>query len=224
MIGSPPGYLGYGEEGHLTGPISKLGHAVVLFDEVEKAHANCHRLMLQLFDEGVLTDGKGKHVDFSQCVVIMTSNIGRDLWADEKTLLGFASAMSPQEPSAKAVLEFLLKSLPSEFVNRIDDLVPFRTFQRTDLVPIAQKMMKEEEERWNLRGKKITYEPQLISLLVDTGYNARLGARHLSRNLEKLVSQPLSEAACQDNWPKVVHIRLVTQPDRTVSLELNPPA
>jgi ATP-dependent Clp protease ATP-binding subunit ClpC len=224
MIGSPPGYLGYGEEGHLTGPIAKLGHAVVLFDEVEKAHANCHRLMLQLFDEGVLTDGKGKRVDFSQCVVIMTSNIGRDLWADEKNALGFASAMSPQEPSAKAVLEFLLKSLPSEFVNRIDDLVPFRTFQRTDLLPIAQKMMKEEEERWNLRGKKIFYEPQLISLLVDTGYNARLGARHLSRNLEKLVSQPLSEAACQDAWPKVVQIKLVTQPDRSVSLELNPPA
>ena len=222
MIGSPPGYLGYGEEGHLTGPISKLGHAVVLFDEVEKAHANCHRLMLQLFDEGVLTDGKGKRVDFSQCVVIMTSNIGRDLWADEKNALGFASAMSPQEPSAKAVLEFLLKSLPSEFVNRIDDLVPFRTFSRTDLVPIAQKMMKEEQELWNLRGKVIQFEDVLINLLVDTGYNARLGARHLARNLEKLVGQPLSEAACQDSWPDVSRVRLVLSGE-TVNLELNPP-
>ena len=225
MIGSPPGYLGYGEEGHLTGPIAKLGHAVVLFDEVEKAHPNCHRLMLQLFDEGVLTDGKGKRVDFSQCVVIMTSNLGRELWAqssEAKNPLGFATAMSPQEPSAKAVLDYLLKSLPSEFVNRIDDLVPFRTFHREDMIPIAQKMMKEEEERWSVRGKKILWEPPLIELLVDTGYNARLGARHLQRNLEKLVSQPLSEAACQDDWMKIVQIRLVQQGE-IVALELNKP-
>jgi len=222
MIGSPPGYLGYGEEGHLTGPIAKLGHAVVLFDEVEKAHENCHRLMLQLFDEGVLTDGKGRRVDFSQCVIIMTSNLGRDLWADEKNPPGFMSAVAPSEPSAKAVLDFLLKSLPSEFVNRIDDLVPFRTFSRADMVPIAQKMMREEEERWNLRGKKLLYDEKLIALLVDTGYNARLGARHLARNLERLVSQPLSEAACQDNWPEVNRVRLHTGAD-AVTLELNPP-
>jgi ATP-dependent Clp protease ATP-binding subunit ClpC len=208
MIGSPPGYLGYGEEGHLTGPVAKLGHAVILFDEVEKAHQNCHRLMLQLFDEGVLTDGKGKRVDFSQCVIIMTSNVGRDLWADEKNPLGFGTAVSPQEPSAKAVLDYLLKSLPSEFVNRIDDLVPFRTFSRTDMLPIAAKMMKEEQERWDLRGKRLIFDDALVNLLVDTGYNARLGARHLARNLEKLVSQQLSEAACQDSWPEISSVTL----------------
>ncbi len=223
MIGSPPGYLGYGEEGHLTGPIAKLGHAVVLFDEVEKAHENCHRLMLQLFDEGVLTDGKGRRVDFSQCVIVMTSNLGRDLWADEKNPPGFMAAMAPSEPSAKAVLDYLLKALPSEFVNRIDDLVPFRTFSRGDMVPIAEKMMREEEERWNLRGKKLLYDEKLTALLVDTGYNARLGARHLGRNLERLVSQPLSEAACQDNWPEVNRVRLRVQGE-TVALEINPPA
>jgi ATP-dependent Clp protease ATP-binding subunit ClpC len=223
MIGSPPGYLGYGEEGHLTGPIAKLGHAVVLFDEVEKAHDNCHRLMLQLFDEGVLTDGKGKRVDFSQCVVIMTSNLGRDLWSEERNPPGFMTAMSPTEPSAKAVLDYLLKSLPSEFVNRIDDLVPFRTFTRVDMIPIAWKMMKEEEERWALRGKKLVFDETLIALLVDTGYSARLGARHLARNLERLVSQPLSEAACQDNWPEVSRVRLVTGTE-SVTLELNPAA
>jgi ATP-dependent Clp protease ATP-binding subunit ClpC len=196
---------------------------VVLFDEVEKAHANCHRLMLQLFDEGVLTDGKGERVDFSQCVIIMTSNLGRELWADEKMPLGFASALSPQEPNAKAVLEYLLKKLPSEFVNRIDDLVPFRTLARHDLVPIAQKMMKEEAERWNLRGKKLFYDEDVVGLLVDTGFNARLGARHLARNLERLVSQPLSEAACQDSWPDISKVRLVRKSD-SLSLELDPPA
>ena len=102
MIGSPPGYLGYGEEGHLTGAVAKLGHCVILFDEVEKAHPNCLRLFLQLFDEGVLTDGKGKRVDFSQCVICMTSNLGRELWADENQQLGFTKAVSPGEPAPSA--------------------------------------------------------------------------------------------------------------------------
>lgn len=222
MIGSPPGYLGYGEEGHLTGAVAKLGHCVILFDEVEKAHPNCLRLFLQLFDEGVLTDGKGKRVDFSQCVIAMTSNLGRELWADENHQLGFAKALSPGEPSAKRVLDYLLKTLPSEFVNRIDDLVPFRNFLRADLLAIARRMMKEEEERWERRGKRIAYSEAVLELLVDTGYNARLGARHLSRNLERLVSQPMSEAACQDSWPEIqqVAMRVV---DGMVELEFSPP-
>ncbi len=217
MIGSPPGYLGYGEEGHLTGAVAKLGHCVILFDEVEKAHPNCLRLFLQLFDEGVLTDGKGKRVDFSQCVIVMTSNLGRELWADNQSL-GFTRALSPSEPSAKRVLDFLLRTLPSEFVNRIDDLVPFRAFQRDDLLSIARKMMKEEEVRWERRGKRIVYGEPVLELLVDTGYDARLGARHLSRNLERLVSQPMSEAACQDSWPDVSKIEMRAT-GQTVAME-----
>ncbi|HEX4461959.1 MAG TPA: AAA family ATPase, partial [Polyangia bacterium] len=222
MIGSPPGYLGYGEEGHLTGAVAKLGHCVILFDEVEKAHPNCLRLFLQLFDEGVLTDGKGKRVDFSQCVIAMTSNLGRELWADENSQLGFAKAMSPGEPSAKRVLDYLLKTLPSEFVNRIDDLVPFRNFLREDLLAIARKMMKEEEERWERRGKRIAYGEAVLELLVDTGYNARLGARHLSRNLERLVSQPMSEAACQDSWPEIQTVEMRAAGEH-VAFEFSPP-
>jgi ATP-dependent Clp protease ATP-binding subunit ClpC len=217
MIGSPPGYLGYGEEGHLTGAVAKLGHCVILFDEVEKAHPNCLRLFLQLFDEGVLTDGKGKRVDFSQCVIAMTSNLGKELWADN-TAMGFARALSPSEPSAKRVLDYLLKTLPSEFVNRIDDLVPFRSFHREDLLSIARKMMKEEEERWDRRGKRILYGEPVLELLVDTGYDARLGARHLSRNLERLVSQPMSEAACQDSWPDIQRIEMRTA-GQTVAMD-----
>jgi ATP-dependent Clp protease ATP-binding subunit ClpC len=222
MIGSPPGYLGYGEEGHLTGAVAKLGHCVILFDEVEKAHPNCLRLFLQLFDEGVLTDGKGKRVDFSQCVICMTSNLGRELWADENQQLGFTKAVSPGEPSAKRVLDYLLKTLPSEFVNRIDDLVPFRNFLRDDLLRIARKMMKEEEERWERRGKRIVYGEPVLELLVDTGYNARLGARHLSRNLERLVSQPMSEAACQDSWPEIQEVQMRAA-GQAVEMEFTPP-
>jgi ATP-dependent Clp protease ATP-binding subunit ClpC len=222
MIGSPPGYLGYGEEGHLTGAVAKLGHCVILFDEVEKAHPNCLRLFLQLFDEGVLTDGKGKRVDFSQCVIVMTSNLGRELWADENQQMGFTKAVSPGEPSAKRVLDYLLKALPSEFVNRIDDLVPFRHFHRDDLLSIARKMMKEEEERWERRGKRILYGEPVLELLVDTGFDGRLGARHLSRNLERLVSQPMSEAACQDSWPDIQQVTMRVAAAK-LDLEFSPP-
>lgn len=222
LIGAPPGYLGYGEEGHLTGPVSKLGHAVVLLDEIEKAHPNCLRLFLQVFDEGILTDGKGRHVSFANCVLIMTSNMGRELWAEGKSSAGFVQAVEPASPGAKMVLDYLLKELPSEFVNRIDDLVPFRAFSREDLVPIARKMMMEETEAWEKRGRKLLFDDSLIELLVDTGYNARLGARHLARNLERLVTQPISEAACQDEWRFVHTVRLLIE-NQSVKLELSPP-
>jgi ATP-dependent Clp protease ATP-binding subunit ClpA len=223
MIGAPPGYLGYGEEGHLTGAIARLGHAVVLFDEIEKAHPNCHRLLLQLFDEGNLTDGKGQRVDFSQSVVIMTSNIGRELWASETKSMGFARGLFASEPSQELVLEHLLRVLPSEFVNRIDDIVPFRAFTREHLEPIAKKMLREEEERWKVRGQALLWDDEIVSLLVDTGHDPRLGARHLQRNLEKLVSQPLSDAACRDNWPEVTRVRLRRAGD-AIQIELNPSA
>jgi ATP-dependent Clp protease ATP-binding subunit ClpA len=113
-----------------------------------------------------------------------------------------------------------LKELPSEFVNRIDDLVPFRAFTRDDLVPIARKMMSEEIEAWEKRGRKLLYDDSLIALVVDTGYNAQLGARHLARNLERLVTQPISEAACQDEWRFVQTVRLIVE-DKSVRLELN---
>jgi ATP-dependent Clp protease ATP-binding subunit ClpA len=221
LIGAPPGYLGYGEEGHLTGPISKLGHAVVLLDEIEKAHPNCLRLFLQVFDEGILTDGKGRHVSFANCVLIMTSNMGKELWAEGKKESGFLQAVEPSSPNAKRVLDYLLKELPSEFVNRIDDLVPFRAFTRDDLVPIAKKMMTEETAAWEKRGRKLLYDDSLVGLVVDTGYNVQLGARHLARNLERLVTQPISEAACQDDWRLVHTVRLVVE-DKLVRLELSP--
>jgi len=126
------------------------------------------------------------------------------------------------EPSAKRVLDYLLKALPSEFVNRIDDLVPFRHFHRHDLLSIARKMMKEEEERWERRGKRIGYSEALLELLVDAGYDARLGARHLSRNVERLVSQPMSEAACQDAWPDILQVSMGVAGDK-VALEFTPP-
>ena len=110
MIGSPPGYLGYGEEGHLTGAVAKLGHCVVLFDEVEKAHPNCLRLFLQLFDEGVLTDGKGKRVDFSQCVIVHdVEPRARAVGRRESAARLRRARCRRDEPSAKRVLEYLLQ-------------------------------------------------------------------------------------------------------------------
>jgi ATP-dependent Clp protease ATP-binding subunit ClpA len=136
--------------------------------------------------------------------------------------MGFTRALSPSEPSAQRVLDYLLKTLPSEFVNRIDDLVPFRAFKREDLISIARKMMKEEEDRWERRGKRIHYAEPVVELLVDTGYDVRLGARHLSRNIERLVSQPMSEAACQDAWPEVQRVTMKADGE-AVAMQFEPP-
>ncbi len=221
VIGAPPGYIGYGEEGHLTGPIARLGHGVVLLDEIEKAHPSVLRIFLQLFDEGFLTDGKGKRIDFSRTVVIMTSNLGRELYAEGQHPLGFMQAVSPNAPKASETLQYLLKHLPSEFVNRIDVLVPFRALERGDLAQIARKMLDDEVQRWVKRGKHLTYDERLVAVLCDRGYDSRLGARHLTRNVEQMVNQPLSEAACGEKWPEVRRVHLNLDDKSAVGLELD---
>ncbi|MDP8223997.1 MAG: AAA family ATPase [Candidatus Lernaella stagnicola] len=203
IIGAPPGYIGYGTEGHLTGPVSRLGHAVVLLDEIEKAHPDILKLLLQLFDEGVLTDGKGERVDFSNCVVIMTSNVGRELWGEGKRSVGFTRSVKPSEPDAHGVLEYLLKILPSEFVNRIDVLVPFKALPMNALYAIVRKMLNEEVVRWEQRGKLLSFEDDVVTALAESGYDPRLGARHVARNIERAVNQPISARACTEDWPDI---------------------
>jgi ATP-dependent Clp protease ATP-binding subunit ClpC len=208
LIGSPPGYVGFGEEGRLTGPVSTLGHAVVLLDEVEKAHPSILNLFLQLFDEGVLTDGKGKKVSFSNCVILMTSNMARELWTTPKAPMGFARTEAAVAPPVKDLREYLLKTLPSEFLNRIDEVAPFVALTRPHLAAIARLMLEEDVGRWARRGLTLSYADDAIEFIVESGYNPQLGARHLSRNLERLVNEPLSNMACQADWEDVRGVTL----------------
>ncbi|MBN2107168.1 MAG: ATP-dependent Clp protease ATP-binding subunit [Deltaproteobacteria bacterium] len=214
LIGAPPGYVGYGEEGALTGPVAKMGHAVILLDELEKAHQSIINLFLQLFDEGFLTDGRGKRVDFSQCVIIMTSNLGKELVADsqEKESIGFLHAKESSAKKQKPALDYLLKIFSSEFVNRIDDIILFQPLGKTDIYAIAKKFLDDEVGLWKKRGKVVQYTEQVIDFLAEKGYKPELGARHVIRNLEKTVSEPLSHAACQDNWENISSVTISIEP------------
>ncbi len=209
LIGAPPGYIGHGEEGHLTGPVSKLGHGVILLDEIEKAHPSILKMFLQVFDEGFLTDGQGRRVDFSSFVIVMTSNMGRELYAEGKSRLGFLSEASKDEiPDADAALQYLLKVLPSEFINRIDQVVPFKPLTREHLAEIARKMLDEEAARWLKRDRVLTFGEGIVDFLVDHGYDPRLGARHLARNFERTITQALSDAFCKQDWGEYHHLKM----------------
>ncbi|HOT29031.1 MAG TPA: AAA family ATPase [Candidatus Ozemobacteraceae bacterium] len=212
LIGAPPGYVGHGEDGHLTGPVARLGHGVILLDEIEKAHPAILKMFLQVFDEGFLTDGRGRRVDFSRCVMIMTSNLGRELYAEGKPKLGFLKPSDGEgAPASIETLNYLLKILPSEFINRIDKIVPFQPLSKEHLAEIARKMLDEETERWLKRGYTLTFGDEIIPLLIDSGYDPRLGARHLTRNFEGMITQLLSEAACREDWVKFHSLRIAAE-------------
>jgi ATP-dependent Clp protease ATP-binding subunit ClpA len=214
IIGAPPGYVGYGEDGALTGPVSHLGHCVVLLDEIEKAHPRVLNLFLQVFDDGRLTDSKGHLVSFSDTVIIMTSNIGRELYAIHgRAPIGFggsppAGKSTEDVPLRDAVQDHLLRVLPSEFVNRIDEIVPFRVLGDEDIMRIAEHLLELEVERWKERGKRVTYTDEVPGLVATSGYDPRLGARHVERNLERLVISLMSDAAVADDFEDVQELGL----------------
>ncbi|HTE05402.1 MAG TPA: AAA family ATPase [Planctomycetota bacterium] len=212
IIGAPPGYVGYGEDGALTAPVSRMGHGVVLLDEIEKAHPQVLNLFLQVFDEGRLTDSRGRTVDFSDTVIIMTSNIGRELYAIHGArAIGFgaeARRAAVPGPLRDAVQEYLLRVLPSEFVNRIDEIVPFRVLEDADIRAIAQRLLVAEALRWKTRGKELTWEPAVADVIATSGYDPRLGARHVERNLERLVISLLSDAAVTEGFESARHLHL----------------
>jgi ATP-dependent Clp protease ATP-binding subunit ClpA len=224
IIGAPPGYVGYGEEGALTGPVSQLGHCVVLLDEIEKAHPRVLNLFLQVFDDGRLTDSKGRLVDFSDTVLIMTSNIGRELYAIHgSSPIGFGGKpddVDAGQPVRDVVQDHLLRVLPSEFVNRIDEIVPFRVLDEDDISLIAEHLLAAEVERWKLRGKTVTFGPDVPRLIATSGYDPRLGARHVERNLERLVITVMSDAAVSDGFDDVQSLDLKVK-DGAVCLNLD---
>ncbi len=225
IIGAPPGYVGYGNEGALTGPVNQLGHCVVLLDEIEKAHPRVLNLFLQVFDDGRLTDSKGRLVDFSETVIIMTSNIGRELYAihGEKAI-GFGRGKEKEgngeQPLLDTVQDHLLRVLPSEFVNRIDEIVPFRVLDDDDIARIARHMLEMEAARWQQRGKHLVFDDEVAKVIAGSGYDPRLGARHVERNLERLVISLISEAAVRSDFDVVNELRLEVE-DGAICLALD---
>jgi len=193
LVGSPPGYVGYEEGGQLTEAVRRKPFSVVLFDEVEKAHADVFNTLLQILEDGRLTDAQGRSVDFKNTVLIMTSNLGTaDL---RKTSVGFAQssgAVTYERMKAK-VNEALKAHFRPEFLNRIDEVVVFHELSKVEVIEIVDLMIQRVSNQLELQGLSLALTPEAKTLLADKGYDPQLGARPLRRAIQQLVEDPLSE-------------------------------
>jgi ATP-dependent Clp protease ATP-binding subunit ClpC len=195
LIGSPPGYVGYEEGGQLTEAVRRKPFSVVLFDEIEKAHPDVFNTLLQLLEDGHLTDAQGHKVDFKNTIIIMTSNLGtRDI--QKGPGIGFAASANEQityEKMKDRVTDELKKSFRPEFLNRIDEIIVFRSLSQDDVKSIVDLMMKRVEEQLKAKDIDIELTDAAKSLLAEKGYDMALGARPLRRTIQRLVEDPLAE-------------------------------
>jgi len=196
LVGSPPGYVGYEEGGQLTEAVRRRPYAVILFDEVEKAHPDVLQILLQILEDGRLTDSLGRTVDFRNTIIIMTSNVGAAL-LQRQTSMGFAAAatsFNDAEKMREKVLEEAKRVFKPEFLNRISDIVFFRPLDKNDLVKIVEIEITKFAKRLVERKITLEFTAEAKSLLIDKGYDEKYGARPLRRAVEHYVEDPLAEA------------------------------
>ncbi len=183
LIGAPPGYVGYEEGGQLTEPVRRRPYSVVLFDEIEKAHPEVFNVLLQMLDDGRLTDGQGRTVDFRHTVIIMTSNLGTELWGAEG---------QAQDVTESAVRELLTRHFRPEFLNRIDEIVIFHRLTRDDLAHIVEIQLRRLTTRLKEQGLELVVSEPAKAFLADLGYDPVYGARPLKRTIQRQLQDPLA--------------------------------
>lgn len=194
LNGAPPGYVGYEEGGELTEKVRNRPYSVLLFDEVEKAHPDIFNVLLQVLDDGVLTDSKGRKVDFSNTIIIMTSNLGATSLRDDKTVgFGARDVHFDHESMEKRMMEELKKSYRPEFINRIDEKVVFHSLTSEDMQEVVKIMVKPLIVSLAEKGIELKFQPSALKLLAQEGYDPEMGARPLRRTLQTQVEDHLSE-------------------------------
>ena len=198
LIGAPPGYVGFDDGGQLTEKIRRKPYSVVLFDEIEKAHPDVMNMLLQILEDGRLTDSQGRTVNFKNTVIIMTSNLGARLITDRKQL-GFANqdekedSKKEYEEIKKEVMAELKKELRPEFINRIDEIIVFHKLNDTDINQIIDIMLKEVVNRLKEQKYDIEFEPDVKEMVAKEGIDKNFGARPLRRTIQNLVEDKLAE-------------------------------
>jgi ATP-dependent Clp protease ATP-binding subunit ClpC len=196
LIGAPPGYVGYEEGGQLTERVRRKPYSVILLDEIEKAHPDIYNILLQVLDDGQLTDGLGRKVDFKNTLIIMTSNIGVRQLKDFGEGVGFATAsgFKNQDEANKAVIEKALKrTFSPEFLNRIDDVIIFNSLSRENIFEIIDILMKSVMKRLTNLGFSLELTEEAKSFIAEKGYDQQFGARPLHRAIQKYLEDPLAE-------------------------------
>ena len=198
LVGSPPGYVGYDEGGQLTEKVRRKPYSVVLFDEIEKAHPDVFNMLLQILDDGVLTDSQGRKVDFKNCIVIMTSNVGaKQISNTNSSALGFSGAenggvMSNSEIN-KAVMAELKKCSRPEFLNRVDDIIVFEQLKKDDIKEIAKRMLDTLSKRLDGMNITLSFNESAVEHISDAGFDPVYGARPLRRAVQSQIEDKLSE-------------------------------
>ncbi len=195
MVGSPPGYVGFEEGGQLTEKVRRNPYSVVLFDEIEKAHPDVFNLLLQILDDGILTDSQGRKVNFKNTIIIMTSNIGARLLTDKKTAFGFsdASLQDGEREVNDQVLAELKKAFRPEFLNRVDDIIVFHKLSSEEIAEIAGKMLAGLSARLEKLGIDIRFTDDAVKAVADQGFDPVYGARPLRRCIQNKIEDALSE-------------------------------
>lgn len=196
LIGSPPGYVGFDEGGQLTEKVRRNPYSVILFDEIEKAHPDVFNILLQILDDGILTDSQGRTVNFKNTVIIMTSNIGARLITDKKTALGFGSGESAEKDQAEIkslVMTELKKEFRPEFLNRLDDVIVFHKLSKDNIEKIAANLLERLKNRLFTLDIKAEFDESVISAVALAGFDAVYGARPLKRAIQTNIEDMLSE-------------------------------
>jgi ATP-dependent Clp protease ATP-binding subunit ClpC len=217
LVGAPPGYVGYEEGGQLTEKVRRRPYSVVLLDEIEKAHPDVFNMLLQIMEEGRLTDSFGRHVDFRNVILIMTSNLGSQQMK-QGSKVGFDRMASPSKTSdedrskrmrADVMIEVERYFRP-EFLNRVDELVVFNPLSHDDLARIVHLQLNEVRKRLGEKGVRLDLDQASIDFLIKQGYSEDYGARPLRRAIERFIEDPLAEhilrAGVTDKEPLQVHV------------------
>ena len=216
LVGSPPGYVGYEEGGQLTEAVRTNPYSVILFDEIEKAHPDIFNLLLQILDDGRLTDGQGRTVDFKNTIIIMTSGVGVSSLS-KVTSIGFDLAEDKEEADNernKEIISAAIKdSFAPEFLNRLDEVIMFNSLRKEDIKEITGLMLEKTRARLNEIGIDIVFDDRVINLLAKDGFNSEYGARPLERHITKMIDDRLAEDILDNKLDKDMTIRIYVQKD-----------
>lgn len=209
LIGAPPGYIGYEEGGELTERVRRNPYSVILFDEIEKAHPDIFNILLQLFDEGILTDGLGRKIDFKNTIIILTSNLGTEYFQKGGSI-GFkqGSKSNDYETLKNQILEKVKGTFNPEFINRLDDTIVFHPLSKADVLKIVDLQINELKNNLLKIGLKFIMTKRAKLLLVDKGFNPKHGARHLRREIQRCLEDPISELLLDNTFANAAVINV----------------
>lgn len=227
LVGAPPGYVGYEEGGQLTDAVRRKPYSVILLDEVEKAHADFFNILLQVLDDGRLTDSQGRTVDFRNTVIIMTSNLGSNALRKSSPELGFLAAKKSDSASdasnevnfkeaKKSVMDAVKRHFRPEFLNRIDEMIVFHALTSNDLKQIVTILMDTVVKRLGDMGLSLEISPAAMDMLVKEGSDFSMGARPLKRAIQRLIEDPISDLILQGNAPKGATIKADVEDEHIV--------